>query len=186
MLTCGFRIKEKKVMDEFELTYLIKTMPKNLQGFSCKEIIDIYLPKESIHPKIRIRKNGDQYEITKKEQAMAGDASHHIEQTIKLTEAEFEAFKTLEGLFVRKMRYKYPHEGRIAEIDVFQDKLTGLVVVDFEFDSKKEKDNFKMPSFCLADVTQEEFIAGGKICGKGYEDIEENLAKYNYRKVLIP
>jgi len=45
-------------VDEFERTYLIKTM---------KENIEIYLPKESVRPKIKIRKNGDQFEITKKE-----------------------------------------------------------------------------------------------------------------------
>lgn len=59
-----------------------------------------------------------------------------------------------------------------------------MVVVDFEFDNKEEKDKFEMPDFCLADVTQEEFIAGGMICGKSYEDVEKDLKKFSYKKIL--
>ena len=42
-----------------------------------------------------------------------------------------------------------------------------------------------MPDFCLKEVTQELFIAGGMICGKSYEDIEENLKRFNYLKLFM-
>jgi len=58
-----------------------------------------------------------------------------------------------------------------------------LVVVDFEFNTLDERDSFTMPDFCLADVTQDLFIAGGMLCGKKYADIEEELKKYNYEKI---
>ncbi|MFP4111616.1 MAG: hypothetical protein ACLFUO_01315 [Candidatus Woesearchaeota archaeon] len=66
---------------------------------------------------------------------------------------------------------------------MFLDDLKGLVWVDFEFETEEEKDNFKMPDFCLADVSQEEFIAGGMICGNKYENIESNLKKWGYKKL---
>ena len=75
--------------------------------------------------------------------------------------------------------------GKVAEIDVFQGSLKGLIVVDFEFDSMEEKESFEMPDFCLADVTNEVFIAGGMVCGKSYEDIENNLKKSNYVKLFL-
>ena len=50
-----------------------------------------------------------------------------------------------------------------------------MVVIDFEFTSIEEKDNFRIPDFCLVEVTDEEFLAGGMLCGKYYEDLEENL-----------
>jgi len=53
-------------MDEIEKTYLVKYLPEGLVTCKHKEIYDIYLPKDSSHPALRIRKNGDQYEITKK------------------------------------------------------------------------------------------------------------------------
>jgi CYTH domain-containing protein len=173
-------------MIELEKTYLAKKLPNALKSCEFKEIIDVYLPKTSVHPKIRLRKNGNEFELTKKEPVNDGDASHQNEQTIVLTETEFNDFnRQLEGKRVRKIRYLYDHNGRIAEFDVFQDELTGLVVVDFEFATLDEKENFQMPDFCLCDITQEDFVAGGMICGKSYADIEDNLKKFGYVKLFL-
>lgn len=59
------------------------------------------------------------------------------------------------------MRYYYNHEGTTAEVDIFQEALKGLVLIDFEFETIDAKDRFTMPNFCLVEVTQEDFIAGG-------------------------
>lgn len=170
-------------MIEREKTYLAKQLPEGLEKCEKKEIYDLYLPKEHPHPKIRIRKNGNKFEITKKKPISGEDASHHHEHTIHLNEAEFNSLKKLPTKDVRKVRYFYPFNGRTAEIDVFQDALKGLVLVDFEFQSKKEMNNFEIPKFCLADVTQEEFIAGGMLCGKSYENIEKELDKFGYKRI---
>ena len=108
--------------------------------------------------------------MTKRE-PIAGDTSRLEEQTIVLTEAEFVALTQVDGKKVRKIRYKYPCGKHIAEVDVFQDSLAGLVLVDVEFPTVEEKDNFVMPEFCLADVTSAKFTAGGMLCGKSYGDI---------------
>ena len=170
-------------MIELEKTYLAKYLPKDLAKSASKEIIDVYFPKEEEHPKLRIRKRGDKYRITKKQPIQDGDASTQKEQTIVLTEKEFESLNKLEGKRVRKIRYYYEFEERTAEIDLFQDELNGLVTVDFEFETEEEKEKFKMPDFCLADVTQEDFIAGGKLCGKTYKEIEKELDKFEYKKL---
>jgi len=172
-------------MIERELTYLAKHLPEGLADCEFKEILDIYVPKESRHPTLRIRKNGDQYEITKKEPVNEGDSSEMNEFTTPLTEEEFKALETVNGKRVRKLRYYYDHNGRTAEVDVFQDDLKGLIVVDFEFETSEEKTVFEMPDFCLADITQEEFCAGGMVCGKCYEDIIEELEKFDYKKILL-
>lgn len=173
-------------MIELEKTFLAKNLPENLASCEFKEIIDVYIPKTSEHPVLRLRKNGNNFEITKKQPVKDGDASEQKEQTIILTEEEFNALnEQIEGKRVRKLRYFYNYNGLTAEFDVFQDKLFGLVVIDFEFQSIEEKNNFQMPNFCLADVTQEDFIAGGMICGKSYEDIENNLQIFNYIKLFL-
>ena len=64
---------------------------------------------------------------------------------------------------------------------MFQGDPAGLVLVDFEFTNEEEKQAFIMPDFCLADVTTEEFIAGGMLCGKSYGDIEKSLFGFGYR-----
>ena len=171
-------------MLELEKTYLVKTLP-SLEGLHRKEIHDIYFPVQSEHPTLRVRKNGDTFEMTKKDPVRDGDASAHIEHTIHLTKTEFEAIRNVEGKGVRKWRYYYPYDDLTGEIDVFQDDLTGLILADFEFQTEEEKDVFIMPDFCLAEVTQEEFLAGGMLCGKTYLDIVDDLKRFHYSKLLV-
>jgi len=168
-------------MIELEKTYLAKSLPKLEKG---KDMIDIYIPTETRHPVLRIRKNGEKFEMTKKYPVVEGDSSKQYEFTIPLTKEEFEELSnSLKGKRIHKIRYNYENDGRVAEVDVFQDNLKGLVVVDFEFENESDKDKFQMPDFCLADVTQEEFLAGGMLCGKSYEDIQDKLKRYNYKRL---
>lgn len=172
-------------MIELEKTYLAKKLPQDLKEYAHKEIIDIYIPQIAAHPKIRIRKNGLLFEITKKEPINIADASCQKEQTIKLTEIEFNSMLALEGKKIHKLRFSVPYKKQIAEIDVFQGALSGLVLVDFEFSSTIEKDSFELPDFCLAEITQEEFTAGGMLCGKNYTSIQHHLSKFNYKPLYL-
>ena len=171
-------------MIELEKTYLLKFVPDGLHNCENKEIIDIYIPKIREHPTLRIRKDGNKFEVTKKE-PVTDDASKQMEQTIQLLEEEFTEFQKLDGKVVSKRRYLYRYYNKIAEVDVFQGELKGLVLIDFEFDTEKEKDEFEMPDFCLADVTHELFLAGGMLCGKSYEDIENDLKRFDYQKIIV-
>jgi CYTH domain-containing protein len=134
---------------------------------------------------LRLRKNGDKFEMTKKILVNESDSSEQIEQTIVLNKDEFSALAAVPGKRVHKNRYYYDYHGRTAEIDIFLDDLAGLVVVDFEFASSEEKNNFVIPDFCLADITQEEFVAGGMLCGKKYEDIEDELKRFGYERLTL-
>lgn len=169
---------------ELEKTYLVKEIPKDLINFSYKEIIDIYIPKNT-HPVLRLRKKGDSFEITKKQPLRDGDSSAQEEHTIKLSEEEFNSLAKTEGKSVRKIRYNYVYKGISSEIDVFHGDLAGLVLVDFEFKNVADKNKFVMPDFCLADVTQEKIFAGGMLCGKRYEDIEVKLEKFGYKALKV-
>jgi len=169
-------------MIELEKTYLAKYLPENLEKFPSKEIIDIYIPANVEHPKVRIRKNGDKYEMTKK-QPVGDNYSIQREQTIDLTEQEWNWLSKLKGKEIVKRRYEYQHQGRKAEIDVFEKKLTGLVVVDFEFEKEEELKTFKMPDFCLADLSQAKWMAGGMLAGKSYKGIESELQGFGYKKL---
>ncbi len=172
-------------MTELELTYLAKEIPADLDISTGVEMIDIYFPKEHPHPTLRLRKQGDKTVLTKKIPLTEGDASKQIEQTIVLNAQEFELFRQLPGKSIEKTRYTYQYNQHTGEIDVFKGALSGLVVIDFEFATDAQKDIFIPPAFCLVDVTQETFIAGGMLAGKSYTDIEINLAKYGYRKLKV-
>ena len=171
---------------EFERTFLLKNIPAGLEKCESIEISDIYIPKSARHPILRIRKKGDVFEMTKKSPLDGNDSSEQGEHTISLTKEEFEELFEIKGKRFRKMRYFYPFDGKTAEIDIYLDNLEGLGVVDFEFNSRQEKDSFKTPDFCLVEVTQNEIFAGGLLAGKKYSDMEPFLKKYNYKKVKIP
>ncbi|MEK7574615.1 MAG: hypothetical protein AAB511_00070 [Patescibacteria group bacterium] len=170
-------------MIELERTFLVKFLPDNLSNYPSKEIWDNYIPDTDPHPVLRLRKLGEKYELTKKQPVAENDSSAQIEDTIILSALEFEAIHTLPGKEVRKIRYYVPHLNGKAEIDVFQSNLTGLVLADFEFTSEQEKDAFIMPNFCLCEVTQEHFLAGGRLAGRSFSDIEPSLVKFGYTKI---
>lgn len=169
---------------EYEKTYLARTRPPGLNLASSEKLIDVYFPDDpAVHPRLRIRQKGDRFELTKKLPISENDASAHSETTIELTQQEFDELTAQSKRRVEKTRFYLPIEGRDAEIDVFEGKLKGLVLLDFEFSNANEMKDFLKPEVCLADVTQEEFIAGGLLAGKSYEDIEEELRKFDYERV---
>ncbi|MBP9792261.1 MAG: hypothetical protein KBC27_03520 [Rickettsiales bacterium] len=168
-------------MLELEKTFLAKFIP-DVSQCKHKELFDIYLPKNSYHPNLRIRKNGNKFEITKKTM-VDNDPSKQLEHNIALSEDEFLSLSKADGKIVKKIRYYYNYNGRTAEIDIFQEDLYGLVLVDFEFDKEEDKNNFPLPDFCLLDVTGIEFIAGGMLCGRKYQDIEAQLNQLGYQKL---
>jgi len=170
---------------ELERTYLAKQLPSDLKSSPSKLVVDVYFPTSAAHPTLRFRQYGDAYEVTKKVMASGHDSSRMIEHTIALSQAEFEELTAHGGKRVAKQRYFYELEGREAQIDVFQEALQGLVLADFEFTNREEQLQFSTPDFCLAEVTQEAFLAGGKLAGAAYQDIAAQLDRYSYKPIKM-
>lgn len=170
---------------EFELTYLAKYLPKDLKKFPHQEIIDLYIPKSRKHPTIRIRKIGEQYELTRKAPVDRRDCSFSEELTIKLGKDEYDVFKKLPGHQINKIRYYYKYQGEVAEFDIFLGKLKGLVTVEVEFKNRQKMRAFKMPDFCLVNVTQMKLVAGGWISKKRFADLRQLLNKLRYKLIQL-
>ena len=168
---------------ELERTFLARELPAGLDRARSLVIRDIYIPETADHAVLRLRQKGEKYEITKKEPVVGDDSSQQYEHTIPLTQVEFEALATASRKDFVKRRYFMQIAGRDAEVDVYGEKLTGLVVIDFEFASIADKDSFETPTECLADVTQDVVIAGGFLAGKSYRDIAVSLATYGYKPI---
>ena len=171
-------------MEEFELTYLPKELPKAVWNAPAKETLDIYIPTTLEHPTLRIRRSGNTHEITKKA-PIADDSSHQLETTIPLSADEFADLEMLPGKRISKTRYYYEEKDVEYQVDVFREGLEGLVLVDIEFKSHAEKSAFRPPTWLLVEVTQEKFIAGGMLCGKKYGDIEKQLEAFGYKKLTL-
>lgn len=168
---------------EIEKTYLLAYLPEELVNLEPVELMDIYIPESSFHPKLRLGKRGNVYEITKKKLKSESDMSVQIEETIPLEKYEFEALSFSSKKKIRKLRYSFKSKESKVDIDLFLDDLFGLGIADFEFESKVERDRFTAPDFVLADVTNEKFIAGGLLAGKTYEDIMPFLKKFSFKKL---
>ena len=164
---------------EYELTYLAKELPAGLEACESKILADVYFPgTPEVHPKLHIRRKGDSYELTKKTIIDENDLGTQQEETIALSAEEYEALAQGYGKKVSKRRYYYPYQGLTSEVDVFDGDLSGLILVDFEFPDAEAKAAFVMPDFCVADVTQEEFVAGGYLAGKTIADIQTELGRF--------
>ncbi len=170
---------------EYELTYLAKRIPEEIQGIEGEYVCDIYVPDTVSHAHLRLRRRGETYVITKKTPLHGTDSSEQVEDTIPLTKEEYESLAKSSTKIVAKWRYSVVIDGHQAEVDVFDLKLKGLVEIDFEFTSREEKAAFIPPEVCHADVTQEEAFAGGYLSGRSYEDIEPVLDTYGYKKVEV-
>ena len=170
-------------MLELEKTYLVKKFPLWLFDFPYKDLLDIYIPMNSEHAHIRIRKHGDSMVIMKKELTNPSDLSSMEESVIHLNIDEFSALQQVPGRRIHKHRYYIPYQWLTIEVDVFQDELAWLVMADVEFPDELSKKNFLMPDFCLCEVTQDVTFAGWCLCGKTYGDIKGNLDSLGYTKL---
>lgn len=173
----------QNVAIEIELTYLAGELPAEISTVEPEEMEDIYIPEASSDPHLRLRRRGLNYEITKKKPLAENDSSCQTEQTITLEADEFSALSLTSTKRVQKKRYRVVLAGKAAEVDVFSGSLEGLVLIDFEFDTIDEKNKFLPPKCCLADVTQERFVAGGRLAGKAYTDIKTDLKRFNYHAI---
>ena len=138
---------------EIERKYLVAALPEGLNTYPHTEIEQSYL---CTSPTLRIRKMGDAYILTIKENVLAGStAIHNREEEFSLSS---ETYKTLlskcDGRTVSKTRYRIPLSGGLtAELDIFHGAHEGLQLVEVEFPDSAAADSFVPPSWFGADVS---------------------------------
>lgn len=142
---------------EVEKKYLIKTLPEALTRYQKYEIEQAYI---SHKPTIRVRKKDDEYILTIKSKRGIKEANGVLvnqETEILLLEEEYlELLKNTKGNIVKKTRYLVPLEdGKMAELDIFKGKLSGLVFAEVEFQSVEEAISFLPPSWFGRDISED-------------------------------
>jgi CYTH domain-containing protein len=170
---------------EYEKTFLLKSLPSGIENARSVLIRDVFVPDIARHPHLRLRQKDNTYVITKKYPVAGSDPSMQYEHTIELERDEFDALVNCSKKGFVKRRYFMNLAGRPAEIDIYHELLEGLAIVDFEFDNELGKNKFETPDFVLADVTQEEALAGGFLAGKSFNDIMPLLEKYGYKALFL-
>ncbi len=138
---------------EIERKFLVKTMPE-LTGAKVKQIEQGYLCSGPI---VRIRKSNEDYILTYKSKAgLSQDyAIQNEEVELPLTREAYEHLREkIDGALVEKSRYVLAVGERLwAELDVFEGRLSGLVLAEVEFASEEEAKNFVPPDWLGEDVS---------------------------------
>ena len=165
---------------ERERRYLLADLPEGLTRTDPHlQITDNYITGT----RLRLRKVRDPrtnkwtVKFTQKFAPNPADLSRTLITNTYLNATEAEALSLFEANEIRKNRYFLEREGRKFSVDMFLGDLFGLVLAEVGFDTDDELDNFKKPSFALADVTNEELFTGGRLCYLIFQTVREELEK---------
>ncbi|MCR5836419.1 MAG: CYTH domain-containing protein [Lachnospiraceae bacterium] len=135
---------------EIERKFTIKDFPENLDNFQSHEIEQAYL---SVNPVVRIRKSDDEYYLTYKGSGMMVREEYNL----PLNEhSYYHLLKKADGNIISKTRYLIPlNEHLTAELDIFHGVFTGMFLIEVEFASTEEANNFTPPDWFGEDVTRD-------------------------------
>ena len=138
---------------EIERKYLVDYLPENIDSYAHVEIEQGYL---CTSPTLRIRRMGDAYILTVKENVhQASSAIHNREEEFSLSVDKYTCLKAkCDGRMVRKTRYRIPLEcGLTAELDLFHGYHEGMMLVEVEFPDTATADAFVPPKWFGKDVS---------------------------------
>ncbi len=131
---------------EIERKFTVKELP-DLSPFSYLKIEQAYLNTD---PVVRIRRQDDMHYLTYKGEGMLSREEYNL----PLNEKSFyHLLEKADGIVIKKTRYLIPFQNVTIELDIFEDKLTPLVIAEVEFQSEEEAFAFSPPEWFDEDVT---------------------------------
>ncbi len=145
---------EKRIPMEIEQKFLVKYLPENLQQYECHRIEQAYLCSGIT---FRIRKIDEQYIFTYKRPTSSKNLVN-INEEIELF-LDKKSYDHLickkDGYIVKKKRYVIPLKSNLkAELDIFEERLKGLIIVEVEFLDEKEIFSFAKPDWFGENVSK--------------------------------
>ncbi|OYU47326.1 MAG: hypothetical protein CFE31_17580 [Rhizobiales bacterium PAR1] len=163
---------------EIERRFLAREVPSEFTNIEGRIVSDRYIPANADHCYLRIRRDGNNFQITKKILKQDGDLSQMREYTIPLSIVEYDALICLPSKAAVKRRFDHKVEGTKLQIGVFEENLLGLIIVDAEFETVEDSKSFVPPSWFATEVTGDKRFAGGELCGKSIDDLADALRQY--------
>ena len=165
---------------ERERRYLLQDLPEGLSRADHHlQITDNYITGT----RLRLRKVRDPrtnkwvVKFTQKFAPEPADLSRTVITNTYLNAQEADTLAVFEANEIRKNRYQFEFAGRRFSVDMFIGDLFGLVLAELSFATDEELDNFPLPPFALADVTNDEVFSGGRLCYLTFADLREEIAR---------
>jgi adenylate cyclase len=135
---------------EIERKYRVASLPDGLLEGNGTPVVQRYLAVDG-DTQVRLRRRGERRLLTIK----AGAGLTRAEEELELDEERFDRlWEIAAGREVRKMRHLVPlADGLVAEVDVYQGHLDGLLSAEVEFPSEAVAEVFVPPGWFGAEVT---------------------------------
>jgi adenylate cyclase len=139
---------------EIERRFLVREPPPDAVDGRGDEIEQGYLVVGEDGAEARLRRCAGALTLAVKR----GRGLVRAEAEIALTEAQFVALWPLtDGARLRKVRHRLPLDGGlVAELDVYADALSGLVLCEVEFADRAAAAAFAPPAWLGVEVTEDE------------------------------
>lgn len=132
---------------EIERKFIIETVPSFVFDYNFTTIEQTYI---SVKPEIRVRRENDKFILTRKGE---GTLSRAEEETF-ISEANYKKESITHPII--KKRYRVPiQNGYIAEVDIFEGYLSGLITVEVEFQTEQDSKVFIPPFWFGKEVTED-------------------------------
>jgi adenylate cyclase len=137
---------------EIERKFLVDRLPSSCDKLSGAVIRQGYVTVAEGGLELRIRQKQDRFFQTLK----AGEGLSRTEIEIELSEIQFgQLWPHTEGRRVNKTRYRVAVGEHTAELDRFDGDLAGLLLVEVEFASVDDANQFTPPDWFGIDVTED-------------------------------
>ncbi len=165
---------------ECERRFLLQELPAGLTRASPHtQITDNYITGTRLRLRqVRTPATRERvWKLTQKFAPAPPDFSRTIITNIYLSPYEYEVLSVFEGNEIRKNRYPFEHEGRAFSIDLFLGALWGLILAETSFETDEEMDNFPLPPFAFADVTDDEMFTGARLVDLSLDEIRRHLER---------
>jgi CYTH domain-containing protein len=165
---------------ERERRFLLREMPDGLLERPYTLITDHYLP----HTRLRLRRMTSEMgevaalKLTQKFGETAVPTQHTTITNIYLNEVEYQILVQLGGDLLTKRRYRFASGKNTFSIDLFVGPLSGLILAEIEAQSDEQLQNVPIPTWVIAEVTNDIFFTGGNLVAITPNQLQAELAKY--------
>lgn len=152
----------KYVHPEVERKFLLATLPPG--AIFQTDITDHYIPDTTLRLRRMQTEHDVVFKFAQKLRVQPHDTRVILHTNFYLSEAEYVLLaSTLTSHHLAKRRFRL-HGGTIPmAIDQFQEHLEGLVIAEVDFGPNGDPSSFTMPSFALAEVTDDERFTGARL-----------------------
>lgn len=154
--------------NEIERKFKVKQLPLELlENISPLELTQTYLnAPEGEEWRVRAI-NNEKFVMTVKRPTQNSNIREEIEKEI--SEDNYKLFlKGQIGVQIKKKRFKIPADNRLVyELDIYEGKLDGLMVVEVEFPTEEMADSFIPPDWFGEEVTANKRYKNASLAMKG-------------------